>query len=156
MKEGFKVVWRAAAKGAVAKSVNWQSVDSAAREYRAGQPVEPAPEAGPLHVFATYEDAASFAGAQARFKHWSRPPGCYEVWAVEWLPWDKPLPRTERLLNQLGEPAALAGWSDRRRMDYISMALLPRNSRLARQVILRQRLCQVWWLPSKGHEVQED
>lgn len=142
-KTGYKVVWRDFNRSH-AESIGGDLLDAAARCYRAGEPVEPAAGAGPLHVFADAWSALSMASNLARY--WPKV-GQFEVWEIDWLPWAGKLPRGQREKNRFNEPATLAGWSspDLRR-EYVRTGGLPRKTRLARRVVLRRlkaKLCKV-------------
>ncbi len=83
MKKGWKVTI-----GRVSTSAPWP----ARRIYKEGTAVVPHPNCGPLFVFAAFEAAKYYADALATVEKLTKH---VRVFECEWLPWDRPLPRSQ-------------------------------------------------------------
>lgn len=140
-KTGYKVVWAPhAAPGQMLSLRALRGPQAGVIEYHSGREIRPRSHAGPLHVAATLPAAEA---AASHFRDIWKRGGEVQIWRVAWKPWRTRLPRTRAILNRFGEPAAAAGWAyveQIKRGVCMLARFLPKGTRLARSVVLQERV----------------
>lgn len=134
-KPGYKVVWcpaRLPGQMFSLRELHGAPGTRGVVTYRPRQPATPPPGAGPLTVLTSLEVARRLA---------KEVDACYgsfgeaQIWRVAWKPWQRRLPRLRGI--------AFAAWSCAKALWRgwgVQMKDLARSTRLARQVVLVERV----------------